>query len=99
MAWKSLLFSGLNSLAVTALLSGNFQAVMFSPALVWRETASGAPMSCRADPSPRGKKASHMSCGSSADHHSSAARRRSGARRRPSCRLLPAWQQPVPTMG
>ena len=78
MAWKSLLFSGLNSLlAVTASSDSvrrNSQAVTFSPALVWRETASGVPMSCRADGHRRrGKKASHFSCGSSADH-----RRRTG---------------------
>jgi len=79
MAWKSLLLSGLNFPScrhslVRLSVRRNFQAVTFYPALVCRETASAVPMSCRADGHRRrGKKASHLSCGSSADH-----RRRTG---------------------
>jgi len=50
----------------------NFQAVTFSPALVWRETASSVQMSCHAD-GHRQEKTLHLSSGSSADH-----RRRTG---------------------
>ena len=79
MAWKSLLLSGLNFPScrhslVRLSVRRNFQAVTFYPALVCRETASAVPMSCRTDGHRRrGKKASHLSCGSSADH-----RRRTG---------------------
>jgi len=73
MAWKSLLLSGLNFPScrhslVRLSVRRNFQAVTFYPALVCRETASAVPMSCRADGHrQRGKKASHLSCGSSGE--------------------------------